>query len=217
MHRFASHRGILSRPALVTAAPAVFTYKGSETNASATNVSTFTTIDIGTAAADRVIIVAVTVQTAAAITSVAIGATNLTSDVDSTDGTSREAIFSGLITAGSGVTNIVLTTVGGAFVERDISVWTATGLTSNTVKHVGNNTTGDNFTINVTAGDFLVAGFCDFSTTTFSTSTAAPTGTRVTGSFSSTAEWNPIAATNASFTVTHGGLSTRVGAGASYR
>lgn len=182
-------------------AAAAYLYRGSGTDSGGTNDATFS-IDIGTASADRLVIVGCTVGNNTTITSVVVNGVTLTADISAVNAY-RVAIYSGLVTTGSGAQNVVITWASASFQEKNAFVWTATGLASNLVKQTVSFTTSAG-SINVAAGDFLfavgrsVALFPDFAT-----STEAPDAARQIGLHSAGADWQ-VNATNAAFSVDPG-------------
>lgn len=125
------------------------------TNANS-NTQTLSSIDLGSASADRLVLVGVSSQ-GGTISSVVIdGAVTLTQDVlNPTSGAT--AIYSGLVPSGSGAAHsIVVTYSGAAFMSRGVFVYKATGLISNIV---GTTNTGaaSGTTINETKGNCIIA------------------------------------------------------------
>jgi hypothetical protein len=182
-----------------------FTFVGKEANFfNPATSATFTTIDIGTAAADRYVIVAIWNQNARAIDSVTVGGVSLAEDVENTS-TRGLSIFSGLVTTGSGVQNIVAAaSAGGIFEDVTIFCWTGTGLADTTgAVQTANASATTSTTISVTAGDFLIAllritANNSGSTETPTSRTQAGIGTSIVAHIF---EWNTVASTNASFTI----------------
>lgn len=197
---------------VAAASSPAYVFRGSGTDSSGNSNATFS-IDIGPASADRLLIVASAVGTSTTITSVVVNGVTLTPDITAVNAF-RVGINSGLVTAGSGAQNVVITWAAASFFEKSAFVWTATGLASNVVKQTTSGITSGN--INVTAGDFLfavsrsVVGFPDFAT-----STETPDGTRTVGSLTTSADWT-VDATNAAFSVNAGATSNQMVA-ASYR
>ena len=187
--------------AIVVASSKAYTYRGSGVDSGGPNDATFS-IDIGTASADRLVIVAVWVSTATTVTSVVVNGVTLTADISAVN-TYRVAIYSALVTTGSGPQNVVVTFGSASFQEKCAAVWTATGLASNLVKNTLQSTTGSGSvgTINVTAGDFLFVGNRTVAgSTAWTTSTEAPDGTRNVATNATPADWQ-IDATNAAFSI----------------
>lgn len=197
---------------VITVSAPVYTYRGSGTDNSGNNDATFS-IDLGTASSDRLVIVGTTVSAATSVTSIVANSVSLTPDVSAVNAY-RVAIYSALVTSGSGSQNVVVTFASASFQEKNVFVWTATGLASNVVKQTANGLIST--TINASAGDFLfgvsraVALFPDFAT-----STETPDGTRQVGTHNTSADWT-VDATNASFSVNAGAASNQMVA-ASYR
>lgn len=173
-------------------------------------------VDIGTASADRLVIVGVGAQNTPTLTSVTVNGVTLTQDVILASG-GTAAIYSGLVTSGSGVQSVVANWVAAGFFNKYIWVATATGLASNLKRQttsyatVGSVGTG---TISVTATDFMfVSQYISGSNSvpTLGTSTVAPDHTNpvvITGNvYGIEADWT-ILSTNASFGITTTGTST---------
>jgi hypothetical protein len=189
-----------------------YVYRGQFNNGSgSTNFGASTTI--GADSADRLVIVAVMATGATGETwTVTVGSTGLTQAVilESTDSV---AIFSGVVPTGGSSQTITITATSNPNIIQ-AQVWTATGLSSNTVKHTGSGTFGSPGTISVTGpagnpsgvGDFMFAIGRENSGAqmNWSGSTQTPTGehdgftANLTGS-----DWI-ISATNASFSLTAG-------------
>ena len=186
-----------------TAGP-TFTFRNSASTTAA-GAAISTSVDIGTASADRLIIVsAMYGTTGVAVTSITVNGTSLTADENGTLGV---AIYSGLVTTGSGPQNVTVTWASGSFNNRGFALWTATGLNSNLVKQHTNFSTISG-TISVTAGDFMVGSFFSSGgTSTWAGSTEAPTVRTVFSPSPSgqAPEWNTIASTNAAFSADHTG------------
>lgn len=176
-----------------------YVFRGSDKSSSGFPNVTFA-IDIGPAAADRLVIVASnTSNDDNTLAAVIVNGVTLNIDVAGT----QQGIASGLVPSGSGVQNIEVTWTGSGFEFRSLYVWTAAGLNSNVVKHVASGSSPQS--INVDAGDFLFAigGRVGGINPSFSSSTEAPDGSRSqddTGSFFTGADWT-INATNAAFSV----------------
>lgn len=163
-------KGNLRPPTPAAGGGAAFAFKGAIGNISSNNIVSGS-IDIGTASADRLVIVEVMCQTAGlSVTSVVVNGVTLTQDVVQ-NSVCTCGIFSGLVTSGNGPQTVTVTFSGGAFVTKEFYLYTATGLTSNVVKTTGSGT-GDT-TITTAPGDFLfaVAGGV-FSTSDWHLSTA---------------------------------------------
>jgi hypothetical protein len=199
----------------------VFTFRGTDSTNSATSVFTSTTIDIGSARSDRLVIVATSDQSANAISSVSVnGSPPLNLDVTAGGGPGLQ-IWSGLISSGSGVATIVVNYASGAsFTGRVLDVWTATGLASNVVKHTATFAGTSSATISVGAGDFLVAaepfGGVTFTGSAPDTTPVMRSNPSVTPPTLVSAEWITITTNNASFSVT-ASASLGTGCVASYR
>jgi hypothetical protein len=202
------------------AAAAAYSYRGSSDGSSGgVAVDTVNyTIDIGTASADRLIVVATGVQGAKALTGLTVAGTPLTIDVQNAG--QQSAIASGLVTSGSGSQTISATWTGSGFNVRKIMVWAVTGLQSNTVRATGSGATA-NTSISVTATDFLFATTWNVAGTgsNFGASTESPAASRFLsdGTFTiSSADWT-ILATNASFNINAVVTSLQAVAAATYR
>lgn len=181
---------------------AAYVFRGSFfDNPPATSISS--SIDIGTASADRLVIVGCCDQNAHALTSVVVNGVTLNIDIDNTAG-GGAAIASGLVPSGSGSQTVTVTWAGSGFEERFFTVWTATGLSSNVVKHTAAGI--DPISIAVDAGDFLFSLSMAFSGAyDWDASTQAPTRTASiagagSGFFQYNADWL-IAATNPAFSI----------------
>jgi hypothetical protein len=177
---------------------------------------TSTIVDIGSARPDRLVIVATADANAIAISSLTVNGAALNLDVTG----NGLQIWSGLVTSGSGPATIVVNYAGGAaYTGRALYVWTATGLASNLVKHTATFSGTNSTTINVNAGDFLVAAE-PYSGVTFSTAdptTPVPhTNATVTPPTLIAYEWNAITNNASPLTVT-ASASLGTGALASYR
>jgi len=185
----------------IAVASATLTYRASGTSAVASATVATYSIDIGTASVDRLVSVGLVIQnTSATIVSLVVNGVTLTQDATFTGG-NIIAFYSGLVPTGSGAQTITLNTTNAAFLERDIHVWTMTGLASST--KINSATSGNQtFTIGVTLGDFLIAidGINGANTRNFNSSTETPAGNHTT-TWLLGSEWT-IAATNASFSVT---------------
>jgi hypothetical protein len=181
---------------------ATATFRGTATD-NINNATRTYSINIGTASADRLVVVGVGAANAAP-TAVTVAGVTMTADVVAGAGPAA-GMYSALVTSGSGAQNVVVTGMG-AFTECGVSVWTCTGLSSNLVKHTGSiNGSNGVFSINVTAADFLFAT-CEgaSASASYASSTQAPTAAHVVdtfGPFISSADWISIASTNAAFSV----------------
>jgi hypothetical protein len=175
---------------------------GTGSNSAATTTRTFS-IDIGTASADRLIVVGVGAQNGVTGATVAVNGTSLVEDVGRTNG-HYVGIWSGVVTSGSGAQNVVITGVSG-FVEVGAALWVLKGLGSNTVRQTSGANTGSSTTstITTTNPDYLFVMCTGILSPTFASSTQAPTAIRTAdsnGPFFIAPEW--ISVTSAgSFTV----------------
>lgn len=179
-------------------------------------------IDIGTASADRLIVVGTSCQNNVLMTSVVVNGVTLTQNAYVSPGPSA-GIFSGLVTSGSGSQTVTITFASGSFLTRSCVLWTVTGLSSNTAKNtatasgVNPNTIGGS---GVTAGDLLFAAdaVATGTTTSFAGSTETQAGQRQVGSGPNSlgaADWT-VVSTSASFSITDGVASSSKAA-ASFR
>lgn len=169
-------------------------------------------VEIGTASADRLVIVGLACQNATNAVSVTVNGVSL-SEVSSDEVEAGSAhIWAGVVNSGDGAQSIVATW-GSAFLARSIAVWTATGLDSTTAVA----TAIDDGTMSVQAGDFLFS-MAQATTTAPSMAgyTQAPTEHTTTGgtSFGFTAGDATISSTNASFGTT---ISANAAASAVWR
>lgn len=180
---------------------AEYTYVGSISSPGDPSLVISGSIDIGTAASDRLVIVGATLGNSnVAITGVTVNGVSLSLvDRDLTNVAGAAELWSGLVTSGSGSQTVAVTWGSGVgFLERVIAVWTATGLSSDTAKQTAVNEAN----ISVDAGDFLFAiGVSTFSNDlSFSTFSQAPTEHSVdTGGFETVAGDETVVSTNASF------------------
>jgi hypothetical protein len=179
------------------AAAAAFTYRGIQYS-QASGTSTTFSFDLGTAAADRYVVVGIAHQNNFVPTGVTAAGVTLTKHANKTSGY-VPSIWGALVTAGSGSQNIVFD--NGAFNARWAAVWTVTGLISTTPAATGIDTTGD-VTLAVQAGDFLfgiatkLAGTPNYTGST-ETLTVDPNATNTVGA----GVYHTIAATNGSFLI----------------
>jgi hypothetical protein len=106
---------------------------------------------------------------------------------------------------------------GAGFTARDISVWTLTGLSSNTVKQSSASDNANNVLINVTAGDLMFGAVWSLPASAFVGSTQAAAATHNSTVVEISADWT-IAATNGAFSaVFNNSISTGAIAAATYR
>lgn len=157
------------------------------------------TVDIGPAAADKVILIAASVAQSAATLAMTIdpsGAnTPLTlADLYQPSGGTTMAWCYLSVPALANQHTFRMTTSGAAWINRDISVWTLTGLASQTPKVVGRHSVLATNTITLAPGDKLFAMSCDFGGRTFDGSTEAPAlgggADHASGSYHSSADWS---------------------------
>jgi len=214
-----NRRLVMRRRVVAAAAGPSYSYRGNGTSSASGSVTDFT-IDIGAASADRLIVASAAWQGANGITSIIVdpAGANVTLAQDAINAAGNSAaIYSGLVTSGSGSVVVRLTLVSASFFIRGISVWALTGLSSNIAKHTAAAAvTGAASTpIDVTAGDLLFAGSWNTAgSATYSGSTEAPAAVHSSNSNNQFADWT-IASTNASFAIAPG-VTSNVAA-ASYR
>ena len=99
-----------------------YSYRGGSASLGSGPVGTSATyaIDIGTASADRLIVVGAIND--AAITGITVNGVTLTLNVSA--GTSNSVIYSGLVASGSGTQNVVVTTsTNMQFASNGVAVW----------------------------------------------------------------------------------------------
>jgi hypothetical protein len=157
-------------------------------------------LDIGTASASRVILIAAT-RANGPFSSVTVNGVSCTSVTADTAGDTAFWACAGAA-PGSGTQTISL--MGGIFENRAAQVWVLSNLTSTAAQQTANSggATSDHISISVTAADFLfaVANFANGSTT-YSGSTQTPSNVYNNISVvQMAADW-AIAATNPSFTI----------------
>jgi hypothetical protein len=191
-----------------------FTFRGSHDYQDFETAVSFP-MDIGTAAADRLVIVgAASGNSASAISGVTVNGVSLTQAVSDQVGGGGSELWSGLVTTGSGSQTVVVTWASGAYLQRGMMVWTAEGLASNTAKA----TSANQASLAVDASDFLftmVVG--DFGTSSSPPSLAAYTQpptehTTTSTDFGFTGGDETVASTNASFGTTGTSFAASVAA-----
>lgn len=129
-------------------------------------------------------------------TSLTACSTSLTKQVENDALNSSLAVFSASISGCTGSQNFTLVTTAGAFVQRDICVWIATGLGSAipTATSGSSNATSYNITVGSTSSFLFDITAIGSGTPTFAASTQAPTTvTAVTGTFANRTfcvDWN---------------------------
>jgi hypothetical protein len=192
-------------PAIAGGGSPTFTFLGSEGKEFSNTTATFTTIDIGSASADRFIIVVIGRQNGVAVTGVTVAGVSLAQDTSQTPGRGIY-IWSGLVTTGSGVQNVVVSTGSNdSFADCSIFCWSGTGMANTSgASATGGNANASSATISVTAGDFMVAGFpfaCSNSGSTQAPTTARTATGTASGQVTQSFDWNTIVSTNASFSV----------------
>ncbi len=137
-------------------ANSVLTYRGKASgDGSGTSISA--SIDIGTAAANRYVVVATGAQNSTAATVVVAG-TSLTQLSISTDG-GNARIFGGLVTTGSNSQTVTYDAAGSAFADKGFAVYTMTGLASTTPKQTAGGAAlgAVHLDISGVAGDFVIS------------------------------------------------------------
>ena len=183
-----------------TASGPTYNYDGSAAYDTTSGCSTTmsTSINIGSAAANRTIVVGSPNQIQAP-TGITVNGVSLS--VQANDGY-HQTFWSGVVAAGSGSQTVASTfATAPCFNTDEIYVWSLYGLSSSSVKQTAHSNTP--LSINVTAGDFLAVTQQD-NTATYLLSTQTPTGT---DKISYEMAWWNIVSTNASFQV----VSTRTG------
>lgn len=135
-------------------------------------------IDIGTAAADRLVIVATACQAGSSTPTVTVNGVTLTQQAlfnDSGGFGASVAFFSGIVSSGSGPQTVLIDWSGANFTARGAAIWVANGLNTTPPKVSGTHrVNGDDVTLNVAAGDFVFAYIITLSTTNFDSSTDTP-------------------------------------------
>lgn len=166
MLQLPTHQGILLRGAALAAAAKVLSYRTRAEDTSDATIYTFAAQDIGTAAADRRVIVAVAgTQGTRTVSTVTVDGAGLTFVGRKQTGVTTVEIWIGLIT--SGATASIVVTWSGLQDRCGIGVWAATGLSSDTA--VGTQTWepteggGVDVTVTTVAGGFHVAVACSHS------------------------------------------------------
>jgi hypothetical protein len=157
----------------VTATTATSTFRGFATAGDGTDTETYP-INIGSASSDHMVIVGVLIQNGSPITSLVVNGISLSLATSTAGGTT--SFWYGLVPTGSGTQNVVLNTSGAAYQERDIMVWTANGLLSNTLQQTGGTPPSPSsaFAINVSANDLPFAISFGSTADTFTASTQVP-------------------------------------------
>lgn len=137
---------------------AVAAYQGGASSSTAGTTHTFLTQPLGTAASDRIIIVSVFGNAAAAagtISSATIGGVSASIIEQATDG----GLTGGLIAAAvpTGTTETIAVTFSTSQSEVGIGIWSATGQVSATPVASGSNTDLSQITLNAEPGGFVIA------------------------------------------------------------
>lgn len=179
--------------ALITRA---YTYVGEHNTSVGTAAYSFTK-DIGPAAADRFMVLALAAQNTLALTSVLVAGTALNQDGFSTVGGVTYGFYSGLVTSGDGVQTIQMNYSTGAFVGRSTYLWRLTGLVNNAVKEI-EIASGAQISIDVAAGDLLFAAGRRSGGFTYSAPTETPAAQRSASASDRAADWT-VASANAAF------------------
>jgi len=158
-----------------------------------------TTMNIGTAAASRTIVIVGTSQNTPTLASATINGVSCTKDVSIV----QTGIFSCPgVSYGSGTQTITVTWTGSGFLFRSIGVYELSNLASTTVVHTASGTTSA-ATISVANHDlmFSVNSATNPTAATYSTSSVAPSNSGLLwANVGGYADWL-IASTNASFSV----------------
>jgi len=113
------------------------------------------------------------------------------------------ALYDGLVTSGSGLQNVVITWGAGSFLDRDMFVWTATGLATGYISSTATIATGTQ-TVTVQPGDFVFSTERASTVGNYSTSDQAPAAAHTGGTNGGAADWT-IGAITGSFVVRPGG------------
>jgi hypothetical protein len=184
----ANRSNVVSGDGFTTSRGKAYVYRGSNSTTTTANAHS-ASIDIGTAAADRVVHVGIACQNAQTPTSVVVNGVTLTQDVLNV--TSPTAgWYSGVVASGSGSVTITVNYRAGAYTLRNMYVLTSTGLVSPTKKQSASLGSGSNISINVAPGDFLFAvGYRTGGIANYTSSTEAPDGTNAADSLSREADW----------------------------
>lgn len=206
---------------------AAYAYRGFHFTTSGT-IHTFS-MDIGTASADRLVILGIARQASAtaAPSSVTVNGHALTqaAGFGYVPGSGSEGgYYYGLVPTGDGSQTVTINYTAGAGTERFCWVWTATALQSNTPKDTAVNAAfggGASMTMSVDGGDFMFAHYRATTNTSpaFSGSTEAPdnsrdaTGVEVRGIGG---DWL-VNNTNAAFTIEFSGDATGIAAAISFK
>jgi hypothetical protein len=105
-----------------------YTFRASQQWATTTTSSGPLSVDLGPASADRLVIVGVSCSSYSGTPAVTVNGVSLTQQIS--DAGFSVAIFSGLVPAGDGVQTIIIDLPGTGYQDRGMSLWTATGLSS---------------------------------------------------------------------------------------
>ncbi len=170
-------------PFSVAVSTAAYSFRGASngdtaSNSNGTDTQDFT-IDIGAASADKILLVGLTIANVCTISSLTLDPTGsniaLVRDDIYQPGYTL-AFFRASVPSLSGPLTLRLTTVGAAWVDRDISVWSLTGLTSAAPQVTNRHDAGGAATNTITAdpGDLLFAIACVFAQRTWDGSSEAP-------------------------------------------
>lgn len=201
-----------------------FAFAGTDTTNVGSTTWTSTAVTINSSESDRFVMLAYIDQNHLGLTTVTVNGISLAQDVTANTGTGPGVSFwSGLVgtAGGNGAATIIMNCTSCDFTSRAVAIWIGTGMNSTAgAKNTGSSAVGTP-TINISAGDFLLAQQSAGSTVTITGTApdATPTANRsstVIGSVQlEAAEWNTISSSNASFGITAvGSLNT---AAASYR
>lgn len=189
-----------------------YSYRGS-LRSQATGPLLGGSIDFGPAAADRVVLAALTSQAGPVLTSVIIGGVTLTAAL----GASNLYFSYGLLPNVTGPQTVAITFASGSFNTRVAHFWTMNGLSSNSPKVVGTPTGTTVATTLTTAPGDLVFGLEQYSSGAANFvghCTENPAHTYIVVPLAANeayaADWT-IAATNGTFSINDGATSERVG------
>jgi hypothetical protein len=137
-------------------APKVLTYQTTTFTAGSTSPFTFSSLAIGTAAANRYVIVGIAgTATPSAVASVTIGGVTATPVVSQVAGNSVAAIYIALVPTGTTATIVV--TFTGATQKCSIGVWSATGISATPVGTASSTANPASLALTTVKGGFAVA------------------------------------------------------------
>jgi hypothetical protein len=152
--------GFGAKRAAATGGDATIAYASTASKSVPASPATFTAAGIGTAAANRYVIVALSGyrSTNGNVPTVTVGGTSITHVATADTATFEAYIYAGNIT--SGTTADVIATYTGAWVNLNCSIWAAYGIASTTAYHTDSDltaTTTMTAAINIPAGGVAVA------------------------------------------------------------